>query len=528
MARDRTCVVGAGPAGIATAKVFLDDGYDVTVIEKQAEIGGTWTSDRRYPGLRHQMPDGVGFELVDMPDGPLPEGLKPSGEIQEYLREYADSFGVADRVRLETEVVALERRTDADGWVVETRDVSDGPEGGTETHQFDYVVVCSGGHHLPRRPEFPGLAAFDGEVYHSSEVLDETVFADRDVVVVGCGKSAVDLATESARPASSTRMVFRKANWMIPQRLWGWVHWSVLYTRAIEALFPRYYNEDAVRRLDRMPLWMKLLGERVLRHGVVTGAKYDRMPDDIVPETTLMDASHAGIMPAAFPDLVLDGEITPTEAEIERFEDAGLRLDTGEHVPADVVVLATGHRNEYPFLDDDVRLKNDDGQFYLYRGIVPPDEDGLGVIGRREVFNNFLSMNLSAHWLSAYFRDELVETPSTEEMHETIQARLDWLDELIPQHRGYDYGAYNFHTFDELLVDVGVPTRRRSNVLAEWLVPGRGRMYDGLHEERRAVRSGQPLSDPATAASGEFRSVEDALGSLVAGALESVLDRVRE
>ena len=52
-------VVGAGFAGLVSAKVFRDFGWSVTVFEKDSEVGGVWSSSRRYPVLHWAFPDSV-------------------------------------------------------------------------------------------------------------------------------------------------------------------------------------------------------------------------------------------------------------------------------------------------------------------------------------------------------------------------------------------------------------------------------------------------------------------------------------
>jgi dimethylaniline monooxygenase (N-oxide forming) len=49
---DRVAVIGAGIAGLVTAKVLRDDGFDVLVFEKESAAGGVWIQSRTYPGLR--------------------------------------------------------------------------------------------------------------------------------------------------------------------------------------------------------------------------------------------------------------------------------------------------------------------------------------------------------------------------------------------------------------------------------------------------------------------------------------------
>ena len=50
------CVIGAGLAGLATAKVLQADGFDVTVFEKVPRVGGVWLPSRTYPELRKSAP----------------------------------------------------------------------------------------------------------------------------------------------------------------------------------------------------------------------------------------------------------------------------------------------------------------------------------------------------------------------------------------------------------------------------------------------------------------------------------------
>lgn len=50
--RPTVAVIGAGVVGLVQAKVLADDGFKVTVFTRDKSVGGTWNSDRIYPGLR--------------------------------------------------------------------------------------------------------------------------------------------------------------------------------------------------------------------------------------------------------------------------------------------------------------------------------------------------------------------------------------------------------------------------------------------------------------------------------------------
>ncbi|MEU9094173.1 NAD(P)-binding protein [Streptomyces sp. NPDC048428] len=108
----RACVVGAGPGGIATAKVLLENGFDVTVFDKYPQVGGIWSVEGCYDGLANQSAFRI-FEFAD-----LPNSLHFAGavETQRYLENYARTFGVLDRVRPGTRWSPSGPRRGPDGW----------------------------------------------------------------------------------------------------------------------------------------------------------------------------------------------------------------------------------------------------------------------------------------------------------------------------------------------------------------------------------------------------------------------------
>ncbi|WP_406389637.1 FAD-dependent oxidoreductase [Streptomyces sp. NBC_00887] len=202
------------PGGIVTAKVLLENGFDVTVFDKYQQVGGIWSSEGCYDGLANQSALRL-FEFAD-----LPNRLHFAGAVdtQRYLEDYARTFGVLDCVRPRTEVISIRPvegsgRVGSSGWSVDSRPAGD-EAADLHRETFDYVVVASGAHHHAQLPELPGRESFRGTVLHSNEVRAGT-FAGRRVVVVGGGKSAVDLVTRAAPEAASATIVQRKVNWMI-------------------------------------------------------------------------------------------------------------------------------------------------------------------------------------------------------------------------------------------------------------------------------------------------------------------------
>ena len=82
------CIIGAGVAGLVSAKVLKRDGFDVTVLEKESTIGGVWVESQAYPGLRSNNPkEACAFSDFDSPESA--DELPTAVQIRSYLQSYA-------------------------------------------------------------------------------------------------------------------------------------------------------------------------------------------------------------------------------------------------------------------------------------------------------------------------------------------------------------------------------------------------------------------------------------------------------
>lgn len=491
----RACVVGAGPSGIVTAKVLLEDGFDVTVFDKYQRVGGIWSPGGCYDGLHNQAARRL-FEFADLPNR---LHLASAVDSQRYLEKYAATFGVLECVRPGTEVVSVRPvdgpgRLGAAGWLVDSRPVGD-MVAPIRTETFDYVVVASGAHHHVQLPELPGRELFNGTVLHSNEVRADA-FTGQRVVIVGGGKSALDLVLRAAREASSATIVQRKVNWMIPERLvLGLIGYKwILLTRLGESLLPRYHDAACIRPIDRIHAHIKRALWWVIARDILITTGLYRLPRQFRPANPLpFHLAHAGVMPRGYARAIRRSLIEPRISTVEAFTAQGLRLATDEELPADVIVFATGHRKVFPFLDSRIQVHDPAGRLWLYRGIVPPNADRLGFVGFRQIFNNIMGVELTAHWLACHFQGTLRATPTEQEMQEAIDARLFWQEQVLPDSQGYDFGPYDLHAADELQHDMGLPSHRASNILAEYLLPAAvAHRYTDLTTERR-VAANRPV-----------------------------------
>ena len=248
-------IIGAGVAGLATARSLLTQGLECTVFERGNILGGVWSDGYLNFGVQVQK------ELYEFPDWPLPEGtpnFTPGPIIQKYLTDFADHFGITPHIRFDTNVTDVaERDGPGSGWIITSK--HDDQE---NQDQFDLVVVCIGLYsNVPNIPEFPNRDTFGGQVIHNSKLKSAEQLSGKRVAVVGYGKSATDAAIESAAAAKETHIIFREPHWPIPQKLAGILpfKWGLLH-RLNSTLIPLYQYatpvEKVVHGLGKPLVWL--------------------------------------------------------------------------------------------------------------------------------------------------------------------------------------------------------------------------------------------------------------------------------
>ena len=218
-------VIGAGPSGLVAAKHLTAAGYKVTVYEKSSSIGGTFVhkayDDGRLVSSKYLTP----FSDLRLPDSA--PSHQPIADYVAYLEAYAAKFDLLPLVAFEHEVLRVERLASG-GHRVTTRTVPRGirvgnprasPNGVTSSKVFDAVCVCSGLHEVPHRPILPG--DFSGELLHSSEYKEKSIFAAKRVLVVGTGETGMDLAYRAVQVADATALSIKKGFLSVPAEGWG-------------------------------------------------------------------------------------------------------------------------------------------------------------------------------------------------------------------------------------------------------------------------------------------------------------------
>jgi cation diffusion facilitator CzcD-associated flavoprotein CzcO len=474
----RVGVIGAGVAGLATAKVLRQTGHDVVVFDKTPDVGGVWSATRRYPGLTTQSAKGT-YALSDFA---LPRDYPewPTGaQVQSWLAGYVTRFDLDRHLRLNTEVVSAIATDDETGWTLSLRDVRNGR---TDTETVDRLVVANGVFCEPNIPDYPGFTEFSdagGRVLAGTQIHDAEQARGKHVLVVGYGKSACDITVPLSEVATTTDVIARQLLWKVPRKIGGVLNFKfLLLTRMGEALF-RYIRPRGLEKFLHGP------GNRARRNminsiGSVSKRQFrlDRL--GLVPAGTMegIVKGAIGLATEGFFEGVQSGRIVVhRDTRIGRLLAVGgqpsAELIDGTTLPADLVICATGFTQGVPFLDKSVQdlLLDDRGNFMLYRQILPIDIDCLYFNGYNSSFFSPLNAEMAAVWIAAHLA-AAVPLPDHAAMQTAVIEQIAFMDEATNRHhcRGGKIIPFSLHNVDEVLNDLelNIPGRVRAS---HWLNP---------------------------------------------------------
>ncbi|HLH59882.1 MAG TPA: NAD(P)/FAD-dependent oxidoreductase [Streptosporangiaceae bacterium] len=467
----RIGIIGAGVAGLTTAKVLKQAGHEVVVYDKAPEVGGVWSRTRRYPGLTTQSPKAQ-YSLSDFPmprDYPeWPDGA----QVQAYLAAYAGHFGLEPALRLGTEVTSAAPAPDG-GWLVTAAG---------EPEHVDKLVVANGIFCEPAVPRYPGAGEFTaagGQVLAGTGLHSEDQARGKRVLVVGYGKSACDVTVAISQTAASTDVIARHLLWKVPRRIGGVVNFKMLLlTRMGESLF-KYVRLRGVEKFLHGPA-NGVRSRMINSIGTASVRQFGLKDLDLVPPGQMEDIVRGaiGLSTEGFFEGVAAGRITVhANRTIARLladgGDTYAELDDGTRLPADLVVCATGFTQGVPFLPDGLTraVLDERGNFMLYRQIRPVDVPGLYFNGYNSSFFSPLNAEMAAVWIAADLAGGIA-LPEPEQMRRQITGQLAFMDVATGTHhcRGGKIIPFSMHNVDEVLGDLGVNISAAVRAW-HWLMP---------------------------------------------------------
>ncbi len=390
----RVCVIGAGSSGIAVAKSLRDRGIPFDVFEKSDRVGGNWVFGNRngmsssYRSL-HINTSRARMEYSDFPMPADYPDFPHHTQIARYFDAYVDHFGFRDRISFETGVEHAGRGGDGT-WEIRL-------ENG-ERRAYDMLLVANGHHWDPRWPEpaYPG--EFAGQQSHAHHYIDNEPFRDKNVLVVGIGNSAMDIAVESSFVARRTILSSRRGAYILPKYLFG-----------------RPLDQIGVNGLtSRLPFaYRRGILMAMFRLGV------GRMTDYGLPEPDHRIGEAHPTISADFLNRIAHGEVT-WKPNIASLHGDRVAFEDGSTEPVDVIVWCTGYKVSFPFFDEHF-ISAPDNDLPLYKRVFKPGIDSLAFIALLQPLGATMPLaEAQGRWIAAYLRGEY-HLPSRIEMERDIE-----------------------------------------------------------------------------------------------------------
>ncbi|MFG2164657.1 flavin-containing monooxygenase [Micromonospora chersina] len=336
-------IVGAGLSGVGAA-VHLQlqcPGKTYAVLEARGAVGGTWDLFR-YPGIRS---DSDMFTLgYSFKPWTNPKAIADGDAIREYVRETAREYGVQEHIRFHHRVLRAEWDSATARWTVHAHRDDTGEE---VVLTCRFLFTNSGYYRYDEgyTPEFPGIERYAGRLVHPQHWPEDLDYAGKRVVVIGSGATAVTLVPAMAELAGHVTMLQRSPTYVIalPSRdpladaARRWLPAKAAY--AVTRWKNVALGVANFQLSRRAPGVVKKFLRRAAKGSLPVGYDLDRHfsprynPWDqrlcVVPDGDLFAALRAGTASV----------VTDT---IDTFSERGIRLSSGEELPADVVVTATG------------------------------------------------------------------------------------------------------------------------------------------------------------------------------------------
>jgi cation diffusion facilitator CzcD-associated flavoprotein CzcO len=332
-------IVGAGLSGIGAGYRIQEQfpQRSWAILEAREAMGGTWDLFR-YPGIRSDSDMfTLGFQFKPWSKA---RAIADGTSIRRYIEETAAEFGIDKRIRYRQKMTAASWDSERSVWTVEVN-------GGEVTYTCDFLYMCSGyySYDAGYAPEFPGQERFAGQIIHPQFWPEDLDYTGKRIVVIGSGATAVTLIPSLAESAAHVTMLQRSPTYIA----------SLPGVDPLAAVFNKYLPKRVAHQANRLKsilltqvfyqFCQRFPGpaRRMLRKMTEAQLPGDYPVDpNFAPRYNPWDQRMCMVPDGDLFKAISDGRASVVTATIASFTETGIRLDSGEELPADIVVTATG------------------------------------------------------------------------------------------------------------------------------------------------------------------------------------------
>ena len=356
-------IIGAGISGISAAYHLqtYNKGKSFKILERRQALGGTWDLFN-YPGIRSDSDMYTfGFSFRPWDDK---SAIAEKDKIISYLTDTVKEYGIDKHIQYGIDVVKASWSTDTSLWTLTSGDGS--------VYTCSYIYMCAGYYNYDEayEPGFEGIDQFQGEVIHPQFWPDDADYADKNVVIIGSGATAITLVPSMAKTAKHVTMLQRSPTYMgskpavdpIANTLGKWFgRWAARWWFILTTMFIYWYCKTWPEKAK-----VKIISDIEAELGDKFDAKH------FTPHYKPWDQRVCLCPDADFFEAIKTDKASIETDHINAFNPNGISLASGKNLDADVIVMATGLKIQFfggiEFsIDGEPLVVN---QAYAYKGMM--------------------------------------------------------------------------------------------------------------------------------------------------------------
>ncbi|RYP07695.1 hypothetical protein DL764_002357 [Monosporascus ibericus] len=379
----RIIQIGAGAAGLLTAfKAQKNlENFQLVVYEKNSSVGGTWV-ENKYPGCACDVPaHSYTFSFEANPNW---SGFYVGAEeIRQYMENFADKYDLRRFMCFNTTVLSTEWDETAGEWIVDLQRA----DGTKFVDRCNVIINGSGPLNKWKWPMIPGRTSFKGQICHSSNWDPNIDWTNKNVGVIGCGASGVQVTPPLTKGSKSLTLFARSIQWITPPLGYQEVRVPgvadneaseltgsagkhryteaekkallnnpvdfLQYRKNVDQILQRWFS-IFLRNSPERDMAVKAMSESIRAR---FGPDYAELAEHFVPNFS--PGCRRNTPGEGFIEAITQKHVTVIKDEIETFTEDGIMTKDGRRFPLDLIVCATGFDVAYT---PHFRVKGIDGK----------------------------------------------------------------------------------------------------------------------------------------------------------------------
>ncbi|HXB92796.1 MAG TPA: NAD(P)/FAD-dependent oxidoreductase [Puia sp.] len=331
MTETHTLIVGASLSGLASAASLQREGMGYTIIEQQSQVASPW---RNHYERLHLHTNKSSSNLPFKKFGSSIPRYPSRQHVVDYVEDYRAAFSIEPLFNTTAQKIKREGRH----WITVTNN---------GVFRSINVIIATGPFGRPQKIHFKGMESFPGRILHSYGYTTGREYKGQDVLVVGGGNSACEIAIDLYEQGARPSMAVRSPVNVVPRDILGI---PILQLSIVMSLLPPRIADAINAPLIRLMIGnIKRLGFRKLPYG---------------PLQQIRKYGTAPVLDIGTIRHIRKGHIEVYD-EIDRIEGSRVYFESGREANFDTIIAAIGYYRDYADL-----LEVEKTRFYDLRAPV--------------------------------------------------------------------------------------------------------------------------------------------------------------